>query len=99
MASDEKIRRLIEKTEELTRQIKNMKAKIRRRRKKMDEIFEPLEKQRTEIEIELLKKKLLGLQLEELKFNLPLIEAIIKYEYGEKKPAIIGIDWSKAGRA
>lgn len=97
MASAERFRRMIEKTEELARQIKNLKAKIRRRRKKLEEMFDPLERQWIEAEIELLNKKIYVLQLEEFKFSLPIIEAMVKF--GEKKPSIDGIDWSKAGKA
>lgn len=97
MPSDEEIRTMIEKTEELTRQIKNLKAKIKRRQNKLEEMFDPLERQRIEIEIELLKKKILGLQLEESKISLSIIGGIIKFK--QEKSLMNRFDWSKAGKA
>lgn len=44
MASDERLRRMIEEIERLRRQIRNSKAKVKRRVKKWEKTFDPLEK-------------------------------------------------------
>ena len=92
-----KLKKLIDETEELKRQITNLKSKIRRRGEKLVKTFDSLEKQRIEAEIELLKKKVTALTIEELKGNLSIIVTLTSF--GEKKPSIDRIDWSKAGKA
>jgi predicted RNase H-like nuclease (RuvC/YqgF family) len=54
VASDEQIRRMIDKLEKLKREIINLKGKVRRRTKKLEKTFDPLERQRIEFDIELL---------------------------------------------
>jgi len=51
VASDEQIRKLIEEIEKLRGQIRNSKAKAKRRIKKLEKIFNPMERHRIEFEI------------------------------------------------
>lgn len=44
VASDEQIRRMIDKLEKLKREIINLKGKVRRRTKKLEKTFDPLER-------------------------------------------------------
>ena len=94
MLSDEEIRRMIEEVEALRRQLRNLKSKLKRRAKKLGMTFDPLKKARIEFEIELLKGKILGLEISEVKLRLPLIKGIV-----DERKAIDRIDWSKAGKA
>ena len=70
---DPKLKRLIDETGELTRQIRNLKSRIKRRGKKLVKTFDLLERDRIEAEIKLLQKKVLALTLEELKRSLSII--------------------------
>jgi hypothetical protein len=91
------LKRLIDETEELTRQIRNLKSRIKRRGKKLVKTFDPLESGRVEAETKLLQKKVLALTLEELKRSLSII-GILANLSGEKT-SIEEPDWSKAGKA
>jgi len=92
--SDDEIRKMSEEIEALRRQLRNLKSKIKRRVKKLGMTFDPLKKARIEFEIELLKGKILGLEIGEVKLRLPLIKAIV-----DERKAIDRFDWSKAGKA
>jgi len=93
VASDEEIRRMIDEIEKLKREIINLKSKVRRRIKKLEKISDPLERQRIEFEIGMLKQKIRKWEIIEIKLSLPLIKAI-----SDGKPED-EIDWSKAGKA
>ena len=93
MASDEEIRRMIDEIEKLKMEIINLKSKVRRRIKKLEKISDPLERQRIEFEIGMLKQKIRKWEIIEIKLSLPLIKAI-----SDGKPED-EIDWSKAGKA
>ena len=93
MASGKQIREMITEIEKLKRETANLKSKVRRRMKRLDGTFDPLERSRIEVEIELLKGKIRNCELNEMKLSLPLIRAIADEKPGD------GIDWSKAGRA
>ena len=77
MASDERLRRMIEEIERLRRQIRNSKAKVKRRVKKWEKTFTPLERQRIEVEIELLKQNIRRLEIVETKLSIPIIRATV----------------------
>lgn len=94
MASDERLRRLVEEIEKLRQQIRNSKAKVKRRIKKLEKTFDLMERQRIEFEIELLKGKIRRWEIVEAKLSIPIIKATLF----EEKPEY-GIDWSKAGKA
>jgi hypothetical protein len=87
---------MIVEIDELTRQMTNLKSKVRRRRKKLEKIFDPLERQRIENEIGLLKRKIQKLQIEEIKLSMSIIEVTANLSKGKSEDRI---DWSKAGRA
>ena len=89
--SDEPIRKLIEEIEKLRGHIRNSKAKVKRRIKKLEKIFDPMERHRIEFEIELLKRKIRRSEIVEAKLSIPVIKATANPEDE--------IDWSKAGRA
>jgi len=93
VASDEEIRRMIDEIEKLKMEIINLKSKVRRRIKKLEKISDPLERQRIEFEIGMLKQKIRKWEIIEIKLSLPLIKAI-----SDGKPED-EIDWSKAGKA
>ncbi len=67
MASDEQIRRMIEEIEKLRGQIRNSKAKVKKRIKKLEKTFDPMERQEIEFEIELLKRKIQRWEIVETK--------------------------------
>ncbi len=92
-----KLKRLIAETEELKRQITNLKSKVRRRERGLIKTFDPLERQRIEAEIELLKKKAATLRLDEMKYSILIIGALANS--GEAKPPEYELDWEKAGKA
>jgi len=84
---------MIDEVEKLKREIINLKSKVRRRIKKLEKISDPLERQRIEFEIGMLKQKIRKWEIIEIKLSLPLIKAI-----SDGKPED-EIDWSKAGKA
>ncbi len=96
MASDEEIRRMIEEFENLRRQIRNLKSKVRRRVRKLGMIFTPLKRQQIEYEIELLKGEIKRYEIVEMKLSLPLIKAIGGLPERRLEDRV---DWSKAGKA
>lgn len=96
MASDEEIRRMIGEIEKVRRQITNLKSKVRRRLRKLQKTFTPLERQQIEYEIELLKGHIRRCEIVEMKISLPLIRAVGKLPEKELEDRV---DWSKAGRA
>ena len=96
MASDEEIRRMIEEIEKLRREIRNLKSKVRRRVKKLGMAFTPLEKQRIEYEIELIRGEIRRYEIVEMKLELPLIRATGN---PSQKKLEDNVDWDKAGRA
>ena len=94
MISDEHLRRVIEEIEKMRRQIRNSKLKIKRRIKNLQKSFDPLERQRIELEIEMLKRKILRWEIVETKLSVSMIKAALSK--GELEGEI---DWSKAGKA
>ena len=96
MASDKQIRRMIDEIGKLKRQITNLKSKVRRRLKKLEKTFDPLERARIEFEIELLKRKIRRWEIVEMKLSIPIIKAIANLSNGKSEDEF---DWSKAGRA
>jgi hypothetical protein len=94
VASDEDIRRVIEEIEKIRRQVRNSKLKVKRRIKKLEQTFNPMERHRIEFEIELLKRKIRRWEIVETKLSIPIIKGTLF----EEKPEY-GIDWSKAGKA
>jgi predicted RNase H-like nuclease (RuvC/YqgF family) len=93
VVSDEQTRRMIDEIKKLEREITNLKSKVRKRIKKLEKTSDPLERQRIEFEIELLKRNIRRWEIVEIKLSLPLIKAI---SVGKSED---GIDWSKAGKA
>jgi hypothetical protein len=96
LASDEEIKRMIDEIEKLKRQITNLKLKIRRRVKKLEGAFNPLERQRIEFEVELLKGEIRRFEIVEMQLSIPIIKATVNLS---KKKLEDKIDWSKAGKA
>ena len=96
MASDKEIRKMIEEIQKLKNQIRNLRSKVRRRVKKLGMTFTPLERQRIEYEIELLKGEIRRYEIVEMKISLPLIRAIGSLPERRLEDKV---DWSKAGRA
>ena len=92
-----KLMKLIDETMELARQIRNLKSKIKGREKKLTKMFEALERNRIEAEIELLKVKVTALRIEEMKYTISIIATVAKLD--ERKQGIDDVDWSKAGKA
>lgn len=95
MTSDEQVRRMIDEIGKLKKQITNLKSKVRRRVKKLEKIFDLLERGRIEFEIEMLKREVRRWDIVEIKLSLPLIKAIAN-RVGEPMGEP---DWSKAGKA
>lgn len=96
MASNEDIRRVIEEIEKIRKQIRNSKLKIKRRIRNLEKTFDPLERQRIELEIEMLKGKIRRWEIVESKLSIPLLKGrvdIFDKEFGAE------VDWSKAGKA
>jgi len=87
---------MIDELEKLKREITNLKSKVRRRTKKLENTFDPMERQRIEFEIELLKRKIRRWEIVEMKLSVPLIKAIANLSDGKSEDEF---DWSKAGRA
>jgi hypothetical protein len=96
VASDEEIRRWIEEIEKARREIRNSKLKVKRRIKKMEKTFDPMERQENEFEIELLKRKIQRWEIVETKLCNPIVK--VTANLFEMK-AENKIDWSKAGKA
>ena len=94
MASYERTRKMIEEIEKLRKQIRNLKLKAKRRVKKLEKVFDPLERSQIEFEIEMLKRKIRRWEIAETKLSLPLIKPTVFEGEPEYK-----IDWSKAGKA
>jgi len=94
VASNEHIRRVIEEIEKMRRQIRNSKLKIKRRIKHLEKTFDPLERQRIELEIGSLKRKILRFENIESKLCISIMGA----KFLERGSGI-EIDWSKAGKA
>lgn len=94
MIPDEDLRRVIEEIEKMRKQIRNSKLKIKRRIKNLEKSFDLLERQRIELEIEMLNRKIRRWEIVETKLNLSIIKATLS------KGELDGeIDWSKAGKA
>ena len=96
MASDEQIKRMIDEIEKLKKQIASLKSKVRWRVIKLGKIFSPLERQRIEFEIELLKGKIRRFEIVEMQVSISIIKATANLSKGELEDKI---DWSKAGKA
>ena len=96
MASDEKIKMMMDDIEKLKKEIMNLKAKVRRRAVKLEKIFNPLERQRIESEIELLEGKIRRFQIVEMQLSISIIKATFNLT---KEKLEDRIDWSKAGKA
>ena len=94
MASDEEIRRIIEEIDKIRKQIRNSKLKLKRRIRRLENSFDPLERGRIELEIEMLRGKIRRWEIVESKLTIPLLKGrVLEREFGAE------IDWSKAGKA
>ncbi len=94
MASDKHIRRVLEEIDKMRKQIRNSKLKIKRRIKRLEKSFDPLERGRIELEIEMLKGKIRRWEIVESKLSVSIMPvALVERESAGE------IDWSKAGRA
>ncbi len=96
MASDEQIRRMIGEIEKIKRQVTNLKSKVRRRVRKLEKTFDPLERARIEFEMELLEREIRRWEIVEVKLSLPIIRATANFFI---EASIDELDWSKAGKA
>jgi len=94
VVSDEDLRRVIEEIEKIRMQVRNSKLKIKRRIKNLEKSFDPLERGRIELEIEMLNRKIRRWEIVETKLNLSIIKATLSK--GELEDEI---DWRKAGKA
>ena len=96
MASDEEIRKMIEEIERLRRALRNLKAKARRRVRKLGETSDQLHRQQIAYEIGLLRGEIRKLEIAEMKMRIPLIAAL-------PDPSVdileFTVDWEKAGSA
>lgn len=92
----DKIERMIYRTEEITRLRRNLKSKILRRKKKLLKPLDPLKAHQIENEIELLKKAMRHLEIEDLKLSLAIIKNTSTL-FKEKQED--GFDWEKAATA
>ncbi len=96
MASDEEIRKMIEEIERLRRALRNLKAKSRRRVRKLGETSDQLHRQQIAYEIGLLRGEIRKLEIAEMKLRIPLINALP----GPSEEILeVVVDWSKAGKA
>ena len=96
MASDKEIRKMMDELQRLKRQIASLRAKIRRRFKKLENTLDPLERQRVEYEIELLKGEIRRYEIVEMRLSIPLMKAIGNLPEVKLEDKV---DWSKAGKA
>ncbi len=96
VASDEEIRKMIEEIERLRRALRNLKAKARRRVRKLGETSDQLHRQQIAYEIGLLRGEIRKLEIAEMKMRIPLINALP--EPSEEILEVV-VDWSKAGKA
>jgi hypothetical protein len=94
VASNEDIRRVIEEIEKMRKQVRNSKLKLKRRVKKLEKTFDPLEKGRIELEIEMLRGKIRRWEIVETKLNISILKGALSE--GKLKDEV---DWSKAGKA
>ena len=67
----------VQKRDELDRQIRNLKSTIRRRMKKIEKMFDPLERGRLEDEVKRLRVDLKKLEHESLEIDAPYIERVL----------------------
>ncbi len=74
MVSDKDLRRVIEEIEKIRRQVRNSKLKLKRRIKKLEKTFDPLEKGQIEFEIEMLKRRIRRWEIVESKLCIPLLK-------------------------
>ncbi len=91
MASDKDIRRVVEEIDKMRKQIRNSKLKIKRRIKKLEKSFDPLERGRIELEIEMLKGRIRRWEIVESKLSASLLKGVLntfeeKSEYGIDLP-------------
>ena len=84
----------VQKSDELDRQIRNLKSTIRRRMKKIEKMFDPLERGRLEDEVKRLRVDLKKLEYESLEIDAPYIERCLSVVDPQGGP-----DWRKAGKA
>ncbi len=96
MASDEEIRRMIEEIGRVRRALRNLKAKARRRVKKLGETSDQLGRQRIAYEAGLLKAEIRKLEIAEMKLRIPLINALPE---SSEDILDVMVDWSKAAKA
>ena len=84
----------VQKRDELDRRIKNLKSTIRRRMKKIEKMFDPLERGRLEDEVKRLRVDLEKLEYESSEINAPYTERCLSVVDPQGGP-----DWRKAGKA
>lgn len=87
---------ILPEDEKLRRQIANLKGKVKRRLKKLDEVFDPLERQRIEIDIDLIKRELKALQMKQCYRDLHILGKVLS---AKDDDLMAEADWSKAGKA
>lgn len=92
----DKLEKMIHRTEELTKLRRNLKSKILRRKKKLLRPLDPLKAHQIENEIELFKRAVRLLEIEDLKLSLAIIKNTSTL-FKEKQED--GFDWRKAGTA
>ena len=93
--SNEEVRKRINEIEMLKREMTNLKLKVRRRIKKLEKTSDPLERQRIEFEIEMLKGKIQRWEIAEIILSTSIIKATSNISEKSEDE----IDWSKAGKA
>jgi len=92
VASNEPLGRVMEEIERMRRQTRNSKLKLKRRIKKPEKTFDPLEKGQIEFEMEMLNRKIQRWEIAEAKLNISIIKATLSEAKLEGE-----IDWSQAG--
>ncbi len=99
MAPEEEIRAIIKEIYKLRKEIRNLEAKIKRRFKKIQMTYDPLERQRLEFEIELFKRKIRRWEIVESVFAIPFVSVMGKMGNSISEKPDYNVDWSKAAKA
>ena len=89
---------ILEQDEKFRRRLANLKAKVRRRLKKLDTSLDPLERQRLLHDVELLKREINKLRAQEVYRDLVTIGKVIS-RMASDRDIMDEADWSKAGKA
>ena len=89
---------ILDQDENFRRRIANLKAKVRRRLKKLNACLDPLERQRLLHGVELLKREINKLRAQEVYRDLVTIGKVIS-RMASDTDIMDEADWSKAGKA